>query len=496
MNTKCRILAIASAVSRYFVSVAGGICFAVWLYFVGSYLIGERKIDTPYEGVLHLFLPLFAGALFWFSLGWRSERRISFAMLCGSITLSLYMGEVLLALYHAPGGRPAERVDTWIDGASTEKKKEVAALAKQFGVEFDTRDRIEVLLDLKNRGVDAIPAIMPHELLRNRSDGSVASVLAASGSELQPLGGVSKRVTVLCNEIGDYSIFTSDEHGFNNPTGLWTSGGADVAVLGDSYVQGWCVPPDKNFVALIRESYPRTLSLGIGGNGPLLELATLKEFLPPLRPRVVVWTYFETNDLDELSKERRSRLLERYLAGDFRQGLLSRQDETDRMLMSYIEDQLAKALRRTGERAREKNHSLIRLIKLSSLRARSRLLFDQEPQEKPVDTEANLALLQTILREAKSAVGAWGGTLYFLYLPEWERYAIPGIANRQRPRVLQMAANLEIPVIDIHAAFAAQDDPLSFFPFRRAGHYNEQGNRLVANRVLKELPSRNRPAAW
>lgn len=166
------------------------------------------------------------------------------------------------------------------------------------------------------------------------------------------------------------------------------------------------------------------------------------------------------------------------------------------MLMSYIEDQLAKALRRTGERAREKNHSLIRLIKLSSLRARSRLLFDQEPQEKPVDTEANLALLQTILREAKSAVGAWGGTLYFLYLPEWERYAIPGIANRQRPRVLQMAANLEIPVIDIHAAFAAQDDPLSFFPFRRAGHYNEQGNRLVANRVLKELPSRNRPAAW
>ena len=31
-----------------------------------------------------------------------------------------------------------------------------------------------------------------------------------------PLGGISKSITVHCNEIGEWSIYQSDKYGFNN----------------------------------------------------------------------------------------------------------------------------------------------------------------------------------------------------------------------------------------------------------------------------------------
>ena len=62
----------------------------------------------------------------------------------------------------------------------------------------------------------------------------------------------------------------------------------DIASVGDSWVNGFCVPSDKNFVALIRKYYPATLSLGENGNGPLAELATLEEYLPSLKPKVML----------------------------------------------------------------------------------------------------------------------------------------------------------------------------------------------------------------
>jgi hypothetical protein len=35
----------------------------------------------------------------------------------------------------------------------------------------------------------------------------------------------------------------------------------------------------------------------------------------------------------------------------------------------------------------------------------------------------------------------------------------------------------------------AQGDPLSLFPFRRPGHYNAAGHRIVAEVVLEALPT-------
>ena len=98
----------------------------------------------------------------------------------------------------------------------------------------------------------------------------------------------------------------------------------------------------------------------------------------------------------------------------------------------------------------------------------------------------NVDLFREILSEAQSRVSAWGGTLYFVYLPGFARYDnYWDMASEERPRIMNLVRMLDIPLIDIDPAFQAQKDPLSLFPFREPGHYNEKGHQLVAEEVLK-----------
>jgi lysophospholipase L1-like esterase len=129
---------------------------------------------------------------------------------------------------------------------------------------------------------------------------------------------------VHCNEAGKYVIYESDEHGFHNPKGIWGTNSLDIVALGDSFTQGSCVASDENFVSVIREHYPKTLNLGMSGQGPLNTLATLKDYVQALKPNVVLWFFFEGNDVADLFYERQSPLLMRYLDG-FSQRLGERQ---------------------------------------------------------------------------------------------------------------------------------------------------------------------------
>jgi hypothetical protein len=87
-----------------------------------------------------------------------------------------------------------------------------------------------------------------------------------------------------------------------------------------------------------------------------------------------------------------------------------------------------------------------------------------------------------------------GGQIYLVYLPERERYAVPRTAKLDdeiHETVMRVTRTLGLTVIDVHAAFRSQEDPLEFFPFRLRGHYNEQGHRLVGETVLQALSAAN-----
>ena len=56
---------------------------------------------------------------------------------------------------------------------------------------------------------------------REQDDGRLTgpSFININGAEVFPLAGVANKFTVFCNEMGEYTNYESDEHGFNNPRG-------------------------------------------------------------------------------------------------------------------------------------------------------------------------------------------------------------------------------------------------------------------------------------
>ncbi len=101
-----------------------------------------------------------------------------------------------------------------------------------------------------------------------------------------------------------------------------------------------------------------------------------------------------------------------------------------------------------------------------------------------------MKLLEKVLTQAKTTINQWGGAAYFIYLPERDRYVdrrMADLNDMDREQVLRIAKSAGFSVIDITDVFQSQADPVSLFPFRRLGHYNEQGHRLVAQAVLESV---------
>ncbi|MBC8180122.1 hypothetical protein H8E88_03260 [candidate division KSB1 bacterium] len=358
--------------------------------------------------------------------------------------------------------------------------------AEQMSLPFDARTQMEVLSDLRQDGIDAYPAIAPRFILDTNVNG-----LKTNGKMFFPLGSISNKTTTACNEWGYRLIYESDEHGFNNPKNLYKINGTDIVLTGDSYTDGFCVKPDENIGAVLRNSGFNTISVGKAGNGSLLEFAALKEYAEPIKPKIVLWLYFE-NDLDDLQIEMKSSLLMQYLLEDgFTQNLISNQKQIDSVLTSYV-----KGMEQDWNQ-REKTEVLhsrpTRMLKLTNIRGKISLASKPKP-DIPVST---IDVFKAISDKSKKMVSKWNGRLYFVYLPVFYRYSMDKgnssiLGMKYRDRVLNIARKLDIPIIDIHKeVFASHPDPLSLFPFRTFGHYNAEGYRLVAEAIAKRLHEDN-----
>jgi hypothetical protein len=468
--------------------VAGAaLCFMFFVSFFYHYtLTGGRAFPVPAMAIVYYGIPLGTAVLLLAGLRLRPDHRLNLVLALASVSAALYLGEHLLA--YGTEMRAQAR-ETITEGGHTEERFErIERMAAREGVDFDTRFWFEVVTDLRDDGVDAVPVVGRSAVLSDeRPDGSLASRITIDGVETLPLGSIANAVTVFCNETGEYVIYTSDEHGFRNPEGMWQADPLDVAVIGDSFAQGMCMPPDRSFAALIREQIPSTLNLGMAGSGPLVQIGILEEYLRPLEPRRVLWFYFEGNDHIDLVEESRSALLLRYLEGDFRQGLVDRQEKLDEALRGVVADALARSFEERdapddpwwapGELMR----TLTRPARLAHIRRSLGLLDPPSHTLRPEDFPVEL--FRDVAEHFASTVASWGGEAHFVYLPSRDRYA--NQAEYPREAVLGAVREAGMPIIDLHEAFVAHGDPLQLFPFRRFGHYTEEGHRLVAETVLR-----------
>ena len=381
-----------------------------------------------------------------------------------SVIISLYLSEIFLNFYYK-------------NKLNDDYEKKIK-MAKKMNIDFDKRNRFEFFESLKQKTNNLYPYY-------NTFD--VEEYFLSQSNSIISFGGISNITTILNNESGFFPVIVTDEHGFNNPKGLYKKN-INTLLIGDSFIRGDGVRQNETVGAYMRKFDVETLSIAQGGFGPLLELALLIEYAKPLEPKNLFWFYFSGNDYIDLittSTDPKYAFLKNYLYKEnYSNNLYYKQEEIDKFLKSFS-DQLyyiEKEKNLKSKKNTDKNiniaNILVTTIKLRNLR----LLLRLYKSEKMEDEYAEL--FTQILVRAKDEVKKWNGKLYFVHLPSYFNVVTKktGIKNH----ILEIVEKLEIPYVDIQEQlFKSHTSPTSLFPFHMSGHYNSQGNYELANEIVK-----------
>ena len=145
-------------------------------------------------------------------------------------------------------------------------------------------------------------------------------------NSLLPLSGYKNSIIILCLDEHNKPIYyLSDNNGFSNKK---KNNINDFLLIGDSYVHGMCVNTKDNLNSQFEKFFFKTASLGVGGNGPLLEFATFKEYEEDYNYNDLILFITPSNDFKDLSNERSNKILMNYLnVSNFKQNIKKPENE-------------------------------------------------------------------------------------------------------------------------------------------------------------------------
>ena len=280
-----------------------GILFSILVIIYAIYRIYNPIYDAHLGNIhtrkYYLFCILLGGTfatLFGLGLRLKNSLKVNLSVLFVTTGISVCTFETYLEILRRQMLKQTNCIYYKFDSTLSLPKQEIA---KDMGIPYDTRTKLEVLQDLRKDGVEAYPNVGPRSISTNKGT-------------IYTLGGISNITTIFGNESGYFPIIEFDEHGFNNPKGLYKKNRVDIVLTGDSMTEGFSVHSNENIGAVLRKSGFNVISVGKGGNDSLTELAAIKEYAEPLRPKIVFWVYY-VNDLDHLGSEMDSPLLRKYL---------------------------------------------------------------------------------------------------------------------------------------------------------------------------------------
>ena len=241
-----------------------------------------------------------------------------------------------------------------------------------------------------------------------------------------------------------------------------------------------------------------TASVGIGGNGPLIELGSLTEYGPAFKPRAVIWFHFNYHMLRRLRTlkpmdghggEPYSVIASRYLIDGFNQSLISRQKEVDKFWLGWS-TLYGNNYKRILESDNWRKQILPELNRIRSS-VGLREFTDIKDRLNDEDTDREFFL---ILNTAKRRVESWGGKLYLAIYSSIHSFR--GGERRPHDTVIKEVESAGIPAIDIDGAIAATPVSMANFPFFgrptpfNAGgwaHFNARGYRVFASAIAKKI---------
>ncbi|VAX24292.1 hypothetical protein MNBD_NITROSPINAE02-113 [hydrothermal vent metagenome] len=323
-----RVLLVADTVLRGLVALCGSVAiYTLWYH--------DTYYVSPKGALVYGVTPATCALLLLLCLKLEVNRRINIALLLVTTFSAFYFLETVN--YTLEYRKDPDFIQNY-DSYRTKVTPVIIArqkLAKR--IEGMAGMKLQALELLSRAGVDIESTVAPMTFIRE------GKTLEIEGQPITPLGGMSNTPTLYCSELGYWALYNSDEHGYNNPMGLWSKDTIDIIAVGDSFLHGACVHQGSDIVSHLRTSYPNSLNLGYAGNSPQLELATISEYARPLKPKVVLWFYFEGNDLEDVIRHQ-TPIMERYLADPlFTQGLLGKQGDIDAQLHQYVSREMEKS---------------------------------------------------------------------------------------------------------------------------------------------------------
>lgn len=367
---------------------------------------------------------------------------------------------------------------------------------KKQNLVFDERSKYEYYnFHKKNINKNVVVTVQPSNFIAYDSKECCSLNLYTSlDFSLLPLSGISKKETIFANENGYWSTYYSDRYGFNNLDYLWDESKINYLITGDSFAHGSAVKFDEGISAVINKiSNKKSITIGYGGNGPLLRHAALKEYIKTgINFEKVLWLHLEGDDLFNIIKEKKNETLLKYFDNEsYSQDLINKQDEINKINSKVIQTVELSWLRSLHEE-QNKNKTMDKVysfIKLTNLR---HIIFknDETTTFNSQDLISNdvYKFFEKLIEKEKIFLNKKNIELIFVYIPEYRRYSMDDYNNPSYSRVINIIKNLDIKIIDLHKDFLFKEkNPKSFFPFGLPGHFNKEGYKKIAEIILDKV---------
>ena len=386
----------------------------------------------------------------------------NFVILLFSILLSLYLCEGYLSYLKYK--------------KSLEYK--IKVYKKETGKQYDTRSVLEVYNDEK-KNEDVAIRYLP-QILLERKKGEVGNL------DLFPLSGISNIKTIFCNEEGFFSSYISDRYGFNNPDEVWNKKEIDTIIIGDSFVHGMCVNRPNDIPSIIRNlTKKNVINLGYRGNGPLIEYATLREYL--FKPvKNLIWVYYE-NDLEDLHNELKNETLKHYIKNDnFSQNLLLKQNNINLLNKKLIDD-LIKVETNTVVQSKKNMKTKYKILKFIRFDNLKNFVISSFKTKEINEVNLPYSEFKGIIKSVKKITNKENINLYFVYLPSINNY-LSKKKNSQHEKITRIIKELNIDLIDLHKNFFEKNDnPPKYYTFNIGAHLNTMGYKEVSKYIVKKV---------
>ena len=410
-----------------------------------------------------------------------------------NILLILYSTELLLTVFSK------SQVNLYIDPDYLRYQK-----AKELGVDFDKRTYYQAFFEEKKKE----PSLSPRYSF---TKGYWSSAVYGSNNPLQnfmqshmnnenliPLRGPINKKTLSCNEDGTRRVINNDKYGFKNTNSIYQKK-IKVLIIGDSNTEGYCQDENNDIAGALRNKFGiNTANLGISGGGPLLSLASLKEYGTNFKPDFVVYLYSETNDMGDLRMEKETFLIN-YL-DDFSQNLISRNDEVNLFFNDYeniaykfIEERQVKDYNKFDAMEKEIKKSTenkkIEIVKDFFELQKVKKLFLTESFFNQNKNSIDKELFTRVLKKMKLETAGWNGKFVVVYLPDWNRFnqKYSFVKFFHKKKIESIIKSLNISYIDIVQEFEKEEEPINFYPFGIRGHFTTEGYQLIAKSIFENI---------